>query len=211
MCVAVNGLSLSACQPPPPPAPQRVRIEALGERGAPIAEVEVVVGARVVARTDERGFASLELNGADGARYQAVIRCPEGRYTSPAQPLLLQKATLSDSSKVPVYQVECTPRTQTLVVALRIKEGANLPVMYLGSEVVRLDESGAGNVAFQLTRGDNLELTLDTSASPDLLPRSPTLPVQARGGDDLVVLDFSFSEKKKPKSKRASAPRPTQI
>jgi hypothetical protein len=209
--VATCGSNLPGCQPPPPPPPQQVQIEALGERGAAVAEVEVVVGGRVVARTDERGLASLHLNGADGARHQAGIRCPEARYTSPAQPLLLQKATLSDPSQVPVYRVQCVPRTQKLVVALRIKEGGGLPVMYLGSEVVRLDESGAGHIAFEVTRGDKLELMLDTAAFPALLPRSPTLPVQAGDGDDLVVLDFSFSAKKKPKPKRASVLRPTQI
>jgi len=85
--------------------------------------------------------------------------------------------------------------------------------MYQGSEVTTLDESGAGSIAFQLSEAELIELTLDTSSNPALLPRSPTLPVPTRvgSGDDLVVLDFAFTERKKPKPKRWSVPRPARI
>mgnify|MGYP000443688945 CR=1 FL=1 len=212
-CIILAGCALGVvgCQPPPPPPPQLVRIEAVGDPGERVRDVEVVVNGQVIARTNQTGIATAHLNGAEGVIHQAEIRCPEDRYTSPKQPLLIQKATLRDPKSSPLYEVHCTRRTHMLVVALRVKDGANLPVNYLGGEVARLDASGAGNIAFQLNQEDTLELTLDTSGRPELLPRSPTLPTRAKNSDDLVVVDFAFVEKKKPKAKRTSALRPTQI
>jgi len=190
---------------------QHVMIEVTGGPGEVVQGARVAIRGRVVASTDRDGRAALALDGAEGTLHPVDVRCPEDRYRSPSEPIVLQKTLLKDPKNVPRYGVSCARKAHLLVLALRVEHGAGLPVLHLGKQVARLDEAGAATAAFELGDGERIDLTLDTATEPALLPRSPTLSVQGTNTDDFTVVDFAFTKKEKPKRKRSAASRPRQF
>jgi hypothetical protein len=179
--------------PQKPPLEVVVRVES--DPGQPLSGADVLFNGKVIATTDDQGGAKLVLEGNEGDSYEVSVRCPDG-YQSPTKMLFIPLHRLVDNSKPPEYDVQCPPTKRTAVVAIRAENGANVPVVYLGRTLGRLDGSGAATVMLEnLDAEQSFDLTLDTSekGSELLRPQSPSSSFTLKNGDDVLVWDTKFT------------------
>lgn len=193
-----------------------IDVDVTSDPGKGTPSAEIVARGRSIATTDGAGHVSLQLGGAEGDVVELSVKCPAG-FESPSQPMSVAIHRLSTASRRPHFDARCAPQRRTVVVGVRADRGPNLPVMHLGREVARTDESGAALVALTVKPGEHVSLMLDTKTDatkgPKLLPESPTLTFVAQDRDDFVTLDQRFDVEKvvpksAPRSKRAG---PTRI
>ena len=174
--------------------------------GASVSRGRVALG-----MTDAEGRVRVQALGREGERIAIDVTCPDG-YRSPEVPIAvtLRKAA---PQRGPEYEARCPPLKRKLVVAVRAERGANLPIRYLSREVGRTDEAGAALVMLQSFTDDTLELTLDTSDEPRLLPRSPSTRFRVPDHDDIVILNqrFELEAKAAPRVQRRKSTGPIRI
>ena len=194
---AIPLLVVASCSgvstPQKPPLEVVVRVES--DPGQALAGAEVVFNGKTIATTDDKGGAKLVLQGNEGDSYEVSVHCPDG-FQSPTKTLLIPLHRLVDNSKPPEYDVQCPPTKRTAVVAIRAENGANVPVVYLGRTLGRLDSSGAATVMLEnLDADQSFDLTLDTSekGNEQLRPQSPSSSFTLKNGDDVLVWDAKFS------------------
>jgi hypothetical protein len=190
-------LAVASCSgvsaPPKPPLEVVVRVES--DPNQPLAGAEVVFNGKVIATTDDEGGAKLSLQGNEGDAYEVNVRCPDG-FQSPTKSLVIPLHRLVDNSMPPEYDVQCPPTKRTAVVAIRAENGANVPVVYLGRVLARLDASGAATVMLEnLDADQSFDLTLDTSekGNEQLRPQSPSNSFSLKSGDDVLSWDAKFT------------------
>ena len=193
------GLATTACDAldAPPAPPQVIVVNVTSDPGVPLPGAVLLFEGKEVARTNESGRGQLQLNGNDGQQFQVRVKCPDG-YDSPSRPVVVQIKRLADKNKFPEYAVSCPPRERAVVVAIRAQGGSDLPVLHLGREVARTDDSGAAHVLLNLPPGENFELQLDTEEQDDLKPQSPIQVFSVASRDDVFLFDQKF-ESTKPK------------
>lgn len=155
------------------------------------------------------GRLTVRLRGAEGDVARVSVTCPPGHEAPPA-PTPIPLYRLTDPERPPLYRVACRRNVNTVVVAVRATNGPHLPVLYLGKEVARTDESGAAHVGLELPPGERFELTLDTrgAGSERLRPANPTAVFVAKGQDELVFFDQRFDA---PKPRGGGRPGPRRF
>lgn len=185
-----------------------VRVES--DPSKPLESVGILQGSAELGRTAADGSVRVALRGRNGDVVSLRVACPEG-YASPDKPLSITLRPLVGSSVVPQYRAQCEPLLRTLVVAVRAKNGGNLPVKHLGREIARTDADGTAHALLKVPASEQVTLMLDT-ATPErerLRPKSPEFTLVMPARDQLAVFDQSFTEAAPPVSKRkpkATAP-----
>ena len=199
LAILSSTAALTACDALEAPAapPQVIVVNVTSDPGVPLAGAVLLFDGNEVARTNESGRGQLQLNGNDGQTFHVMVKCPKG-YDSPSRPVVVQIKRLADKNKFPEYAVSCPPKERAVVVAVRAQGGTNLPVLHLGQEVARTDESGAAHVLLNLAPGETFELQLDTEAKTDLKPQNPVQGFSVASQDDVFLFDQKF-ESTKPK------------
>ena len=186
-----------------------VRVES--DPAKPLAAVGILQGSAELGRTNEDGSVRVQLTGRNGDVVSLRVACPEG-YASPEKPLSITLRPLVGASVVPQYRAQCEPLLRTLVVAVRAKGGAGLPVKHLGREIARTDAEGAAHALLKVPPSEQVTLVLDT-ASPErerLRPKSPEFTLVMPPRDQVLVFDQAFTEAPLPVAKkRKVAPQPT--
>lgn len=201
----------TALEPPPPP-PQEVVVRVSSDPGRAVQGAVLLYQGQRVAVTDGEGVGRLMLRGRDGESFDVNVQCPEG-FRSPVKPISIILKRLADPSKRPEYAVACPPTSRKVVVAVRADGGPNLPVMYLGREIARTDESGAAHVLLTLKPDEHFELKLDTSEKGNerMRPKNPFASFTVKDQDDMFVFDQKFElERLKPVVRRGR-PKPIRI
>ena len=176
--------------------PFRLRVRVTSDPGIPVHQATLHLGKRQLSATDLDGTTQLELTGSAGQFVELRVVCPKG-LISPVAPIEVALRRLSDQQRLPEYDVRCPPERRHVVVAVRAKQGAGLPVMYLGREIGRTDASGAAHVSLELKPNTRFRLRLDTSNRERLLPRSPAAVFQVPDRDELLIFDQAFTLKAK--------------
>jgi hypothetical protein len=178
----------------------------------PVAGAHVVYEGKTVGSTTRDGSTTLSLLGEEGQSFDLRIVCPDG-YRSPAAPVTVVLRRLDDPGKVARYRTSCPPTTRSVVVAIAADEGANLPVIYLGSEVGRTDAAGAANVLLHVAPGEPFALSLATTGkgAEALRPRNPVAIFTAKEQDDVFVFNPHFSVERKPKLGAPQRRGPTEV
>lgn len=196
------------------PDPFEVQIRVASDPGQPLAGAELLSGSKVVGKTDAAGSAKVRFDGRDGEQLELSVRCPPD-YESPISPLTIPLRRLAKGSEPPRFEARCAPSERTVVIALRVEKGPNLPVIYLGRTVARTDASGAALFTAKVKPGEQVEVMLSTAEKEagELRPQNPTLTFVAKDYDDFVVLDENFTVEKKPTHYQAPKPahRPTPL
>jgi hypothetical protein len=185
-----------------------VKVEA--EPGRGLAGAQVLVRGETRGNTDERGIVTLRVRGHEGDVVAVELRCPPG-HRAPVDPLFVPLRRLVDSNVVPVFAAQCTPKTRTLVVAVRAEGGANVPIRYLGRELARTDAFGAAHLMLDVPADEVVELTLNTEEQSDLRPISPTLRVQGTRDEQLVAVSQTFTQRRPDKGVRPKRNGPIRI
>ncbi|HEY4014110.1 MAG TPA: hypothetical protein VGM06_12280 [Polyangiaceae bacterium] len=171
--------------------PLVIRVES--QPGQPVPGASVSFQGRSVGRTDDAGTVTLSVRGAEGEHVTIGIRCPEGFVaTGKAADVVLH--ALEDPTRKPEYDVECRPLRRTIVVVVRADRGPNLPVMYLGREVARTDDSGAAHALLDVPASEDVEISLSTvdAANQRLRPQNPSMKFFASDPSDLKVFSVPF-------------------
>lgn len=212
--LAVSSLSLAGCkwlEPPPPPSFE-VRIRVFGDPTMPMKGARVTYKGKEVGVTNDAGTVDFKLTGAEGQIYELMVKCPDG-FTSPPKAIAVALRRLAESAR-PEYRADCPPSLRKVVVAVRADNGKDLPVMHLGREVARTDESGAAHVLLTVPPNQlvQLKLSTDDPAAKDLRPQNPIASFEVKDRDEVLVFDQKFKVERKVIRYRAKAkptgPRP---
>jgi len=138
------------------------------------------------------------------------IQCPAA-FASPPQPLVVGLRHLSDGSPAPTFEVECVSLVHSFVVGISAERGARLPLLYLTQPIGETDEFGIAHVLLQASDQEQISLTLDTSARPELRPQSPSLTFVTAPRDELVLLTQRFVEERRPRPRLLPRQIPREI
>lgn len=157
---------------------------------------EAVAGAvlsasgRELARTDRAGIARFSVQGRRRDHVALSVSCPEGFATASAKhQLLLDRYT---GASLPELLTVCTPKSAKLAVIVRASRGHSLPILSSGRTVGLTDETGTGHALLELPVNTDAEVTLDTGAFPELVPRSPSFQLRVGNVDDVALLQPKF-------------------
>lgn len=210
LALAYLGGALSSCASAPQPAAHyEAVVRAESDPGTPLPGVALLLGAEPLGTSGADGSVVVRASGREGERVDVEVRCPEGHRASVDRlGITLRRA---NDGKRPEYLVACPPLKRHLVVAVRLENGANLPVRHLGRELARTDATGAAHVLLEDAPGATVDLLLDTSERPLLRPKSPTARFRLGDSDDVVVLSQAFQSPAAPRSFAPKSKGPIRI
>ena len=211
--VALLGWCMVSCaalrpQAEPEPNPRfPLIVQARDEAGQLLANVELQDGKKVVGRTAASGRAELSLSGLEGQIVDLTVACPQG-YSAPGKPISVGLRRLSEHSPAPVFETLCVAQLHSVLVGVRAERGAKLSILYLKRRVAETDSEGVAHFVLRVPPAQTITLTLDTTESPSLRPRSPTLTFVAAERDEIVLFEQQFSlQVQRPKvTRKASGP-----
>ncbi len=168
-----------------------VRVESAP--GAPVAGAVISSAGRRVGITNDGGGVTLRVRGSEGDRLPLTIACPDG-FIAPDRPTEVVLHRLDDASRKPEYDVRCRPVSRPFVVVVRADRGPRLPVLYLGKEIARTDESGAAHAVVDVPLGEDVEITLGTGepGSERLRPQNPSMKFSGAATNDFHVFGVQF-------------------
>ncbi len=197
LSAALLTLGCGLLEPPAPPSFE-ARIRVFSDPNVPLPGARVVYKSSAVGTTDETGTVNFRLTGTEGQVYDLVVRCPEG-FTSPSKPVSVALRKLADPAARPEYRVDCPPSTRKVVVAVRADNGKDLPVIYLGRELARTDESGAAHVMLTVPPNQLVQLKLSTEGegAKDLRPQNPVASFAVKDRDEVLVFEQKFKVERK--------------
>src|SRR3954471_12067283 len=141
LAIACLGGALGGCAKAPQAASYEAVVHAESDPGTPLAGVALLLGAQTLGTSGPDGRVVVRASGHEGERADLEVRCPEGHRASVDR--LGVTLRHANDGKRPEYVVACPPLTRSLVVAVRLENGANLPVKHLGRELARTDAAGA--------------------------------------------------------------------
>jgi hypothetical protein len=145
-------------------------------------------------RTDDAGTARIAVQGKEGEEMLLSLKCPDKFVASPAG-LRVKLRKLADPRRTPEFAASCAPTERTVVIAVR-SDGTDLPILYLGQELARTDESGAAHVLLSAATNSSFELTLGTDEihAARLRPQNPAMKFVVPDHDEILTFDQHFTE-----------------
>lgn len=205
--VVATGVTSGCSQAPPKMHAQSAIVRVEDEGKQPIAGAKVLVGGVEYGHTNARGRAGVVVKGTPGDRFPVTLACPAGRKAATPSTHELSVVPTADAGATrPQLVFTCASVTRRAMVAVRAENGPGLPVMHLGREVGRTDESGAATVFVDADADAGFELVLDTASAPHLHPQSPALSFRPTASNAVFVFDQKFTVDK-PKIAKRRGPR----
>ncbi len=205
LLLAIAGLATACAEPPP----GRVDIELLVDDGAgtPVEGAAFLVDGERLAATDAHGRARAGLPIRTSATYRVAHACPAGfrpvepearLNAAPSRPL----ARRAPGSAAVTIRRRCAPLRLRHVLLVRTGGRGGLPIRVLGRTAGVTDPDGAALLAIDGAPGEEVEISLDTSAAPQLRPASPSRRIELPDARRFLVFDQRFEERPKPHGKR---------
>jgi hypothetical protein len=210
------GVSLSlgtGCEQSAPPPVYVIRVTALDRDERPLAGVSVSLNKQPTGLTGPDGVLTLQQQGVEGARLNGHIDCPVGLISDAPDftVTLSQVRGLGSKEMAPLVQtVSCRPIQQEGVIVVKSGQ-SGLPVVVDGTPTMYTDALGLAYVYVQRKPDGHVEVQLDTSANPKLIPQNPSRRFQFKGDDEIFEFEQPIVlEKEKPKKvvKRKAPPPP---
>lgn len=210
--LALAGVGCGSVNSELPPSSFTLGLQVKTDQGKPLPGATVSRDTKVVATTGADGKAQFTTLGRDGSSLTTTVACPTG-FTSPPAPVTFKLARLAEPSRVVEVDVICPRASRQLVVAVKLENGAHLPVKVLNQVVARTDESGAATFTMDVAPRTPVQVLIDTSEHPELKPENPTVPVNVDESDDIKVIaqKFELPKKKVVKAAPKKDPRPKCI
>jgi hypothetical protein len=174
ICALSLCLCLTACDPPPNTFPMVIKVQ--DDESSPVAGVPVEISNQAVGVTDSNGILGINLTGEEGDAHTITVRCPAGyRTVNETRSVVLPSPSELEATKALEFDWQCLPRERVAALVVRARGQSGLPVYLSGKEVARTNSDGIAHALFRLAPGpgSNLHVALDTSARPELSPRSP--------------------------------------
>jgi hypothetical protein len=210
--VSLWPLALGGCRPAAKVGRYEFIVRVASDPERPLAGASIMRGEVPLGRSDAEGIVRIGLQGREGEEVRLTVKCPE-KFVSPPSPLSFKLRHLADSNRLPECTASCVPTERTVVVVVRT-DGVKLPVLYLGQELARTDESGAAHVLLSAPAQTPFELTLGTEEAhaARLRPQNPSMRFIVPDHDDILPFDQRFTElpeeKRAPVRRRKPAPPP---
>jgi hypothetical protein len=191
------------------PYPVVMRVES--DPGEGLSRASVSFLGREVGRTGSDGTVAIEIRGTEGEHVPIRISCPDG-FVSPEKPTDVVLHRLADPNRRPEYAVRCSPVNRDMLLVVRADQGAGLPVVYLGHEVARTDESGAAHALLRVPYNDEVEVTLSTvePGNERLRPQNPSIKFVSTNHEDIELFNVQF-QLEAPKHPKAGSARQLPI
>jgi hypothetical protein len=185
------------CSSPPQP-PSKVVIRVLDEAKAPVAGAELSANAQTLTTTGADGSADVMVTGREGTTFAVDVRCPN-TYRSPSAPVLVRRLRVG-SAQAPEYVTTCSRLRHSLAVTIRAEGGADMPILHLGKEVARTDQTGMAHVMIEGLVHERVDLTIDSSDPKfaKLHPQSPVVSFSIPDKDDAQTYLMKFMSPPKP-------------
>jgi hypothetical protein len=199
--ILILACPLGACARSTPTSSYGLAVHVDGDPGHPLEGATVSYRGQSVGHTDPAGTLALAIRGSEGERVSLRVSCPDG-FLSPDQPTEVVLHRLAEAGRRPEYDVRCPPITRRVALVVRADHGPHLPVLYLGKEVARTDESGAAHALVSVPANEDVEVTIGTGepGSERLRPQSPSMKFASSDQDDVKVLSVAFAlEPEKPR------------
>lgn len=184
----------AACQGTPDAQQFQIDIRVESDPGKPLGGAKIIQGNHEHGQTAADGHVRLALSGTPGEVVPLHVACPSG-YASPDEPLSVMLRGLVGQTALPRYRATCSALSRSLVIAVRAKNGTDLPLIHQGREIARTDADGAAHALLTVAPAEHVTLALDTSATNKglLRPRSPEFTLVMPGRDDVAVFDQTFT------------------
>ena len=213
LAISLALATLTACGAPPNRTRDfHVTLRAESDPGQPLGGVAVELGGSPAGVTDASGTMQVMITAVPGTPMNIRVQCPEGTRAPEAIPPLVLTAVsgLDGSERELEVGLRCEPTRRTAAILVRGAGAAGVPVLVGGRELARTDESGAAHVILDATPSTDLTVTLDTSARPELVPRSPTRTFTVASADRVFLFDQPFeAERVERRRRRRAEPEPT--
>ena len=174
-------------------------------QGAPVEGALVRLEGLGARATDPGGNAVMRISGRAGDVVKVAIQCPPGslkRGETEAPVILGAAASLDGGVAMYESRATCVASHMTVPLVVRAKGRAGLPVSVAGRPVATLDAEGVAHVLIEAEAGEDLEVAIDTTGVPSLLPRSPTYVYHIGDHPEILIVDQRF-ESKNPLTARA--------
>ncbi len=201
-------VALAACSHASGAGSYRLVVRVDSDPGRPLPGATVSFLGKSVGQTDAGGAVGLAITGTEGENIALTVSCPDG-FRSPDKPVNVVLHHLAEAGRKPEYDFQCPPLNRTVVVVVRADHGPNLPVLHLGKEIARTDESGAAHALVSVPANDDVEITLSTNdpGSERLRPQNPTMKFMSSDGDELKLFNIKFALDPEKRRTSASGPR----
>jgi hypothetical protein len=211
LLLAIAALPLECAEPPQELV--EVSFQVRDDEGRPVAGASILVDGAPMTTTDRRGEARCRLPVRTSPPYRLAHVCPkEFRAVEPeaklrADPLRPLARTAGGGAALSVCR-HCVPLRRRHVLLVRTGGRAGLPIRVLGRTAGMTDADGDALLTLDGAPGDEVEISIDTSAAPRLRPVSPSRRLELPDARRFFVFDQRFEERRPAHGKRG---RPTRI
>jgi hypothetical protein len=185
--------AMAGCETSEKSVPFALAVRVEGDPGRPLRGADVSFLGQRVGTTGDSGTVVLTVRGVEGEHIPVAVACPEG-FQSPSAPTDVVLHRLAEPGRRPEYDISCVPKRRHIVVVVRADRGPNLPVLYLGREVARTDESGAAHALVEAPANEDVEIGLGTNEAGDgrLRPQNPSMKFVASDTNEIKVFSVQF-------------------
>jgi hypothetical protein len=204
LCCTLALLSSASCAKREPSIGRYpLRLVVTNVPGEPLSGVTARVDNRVLGKTDERGLLTLELRGRDGQRLNVHLDCPPN-HRAPTRPLEVALFHYAASDATPEATAVCEQERVAGAVVVRTLGAHDVPLYARGERVGATDAQGIAHVLLAGAPGENVDLSFDTSALPELRPASPSVRILLGNHDDVLLAEQRFETRRKVRSKASA-------
>lgn len=173
-----------------------VIVSASTDEGKPVAGVRVTASGAILGTTAESGTLSVKLRGTEGQTLSISALCPVGYNTPPTLPTLRLAHTyrVTSEGKLPTsYEIMCTRQKRDVVLVIHAPGGAQLPIRIDDKPAAVIGTDGNAQLLLSLERNVKaLNVTIDSSAFPQLKPSSPSRLLSLHEGDTILFFEQTF-------------------
>ena len=188
-----------------------VELRARNDDGAPLSGAAWTTSGTALGKTGTDGGLRLTLRGREGQSMRAAITCPIGYVAPDAVPevRLTHTRRVSDKQAQPVtLEAVCARTARDVVLVVHAEHGSSLPLLVEGKAAGATDADGNAHVLLRVDRAvRKLDVAIDTSAHPELMPKNPARSFELDGRDGLLVVVENFTKTVAAKTKLQARPK----
>jgi hypothetical protein len=195
-----------------------VQLRARTPGGQAVAGVRAWADGRALGATSELGLLGAGLHGREGGAVELSTACPPAYRTEPASRRLILRrvhgaAVSTGGTDELELDVRCVPiETSAALIVLassdlgRAVDG--LPVRVQDEVIGQIERDGSAHLLVTAPANTTLRVQIDTSAHPELLPRSPVHSFRMQDDTTLLLVEQRFAPAPRARRTPRAAPPP---
>lgn len=198
-------LGTAACSESAPASePVSILITVQDESGAPVRGAELWHGAQRLGASNVEGRMEAKLRLVPGQQARFSRTCPRGYDATPETRAVRMPVGVPTAAPTPTIALRMTCRSSHVDTALVVRTTSptpiSLPVEVDGERVGQTDSLGFAHVHLRAAAESELQVTLNTSAYPELRPKNPVRTFHLSQHDEILLFDQALE--RAPRAKR---------